>query len=290
MATRTRAETACYQCKIKKARCSDYRPCARCSNTGGDVCTEGSNRTGLKTKDSGTTPDDTQNLFCHDIQTNQADQKTLSGHGGAVSEIQYMTTQIEMFSSIEKVRARPVPLLSLSHPTLIFFRYIASLVSDPQIRSGRAILSRSNFQSAATALAERFPLPIRPPASSHDLQPRHVDPSPRMDVGGGGGARARGPVPRGLAVPAPRRERLHGLSSSESLAAASRHGLCFCSAYTVAGYANPPQFYDGPAWHHADSRCSRMQSGVVSQPAANGAMAGRTVSKRMGQRPMHGIQ
>jgi hypothetical protein len=166
-------------------------------------------------------------------------------------------------------------------------------VSDPQIRSGRAIRSRSNdsnFQSAATALAKRFPLPIRPPAASHDLQPRHVDQRPRMDVGGGGGARARGPVPRGLAVPAPRRERLHGLSSSESLAAASRHGLCFCSAYTVAGYANPPQFYDGPAWHHADSRCSRMQSGVVSQPAANGAMAGRTVSKRMGQRPMHGIQ
>jgi hypothetical protein len=133
----------------------------------------------------------------------------------------------------------------------INFLFIASLVSDPQIRSGRAILSRPSFQSAATALAERFPLPIRPPASSHDLQPRHVDPSPRMDVGGSGGARARGPVPRGLAVPANRRERLHG--PSRSLAAASRYGLCFCSAYTVAGYATPHRFYDGLARYPAES-------------------------------------
>jgi hypothetical protein len=34
MATRTRAETACQPCKAKKARCSDYRPCRRCLESG----------------------------------------------------------------------------------------------------------------------------------------------------------------------------------------------------------------------------------------------------------------
>jgi hypothetical protein len=265
MATRTRAETACYQCKTKKARCSDYRPCARCSSTGSEVCTEG---TVLKFKDSGFTPNDSHNLFCNNFEASQLEQKTISGLGVAVSQIQYMTTQIEMFPPV-KVRARSIPVLSSNAH---IFRFIPSLVSDPQIRSGRAILSRPSFQSAATALAERFPLPIRPPAASHDLQPRHVDPSPRMDVGGGGGARARGPVPRGLAVPALRRERLQGPSSY--LAAASRYGLCFCSAYTVAGYATPHHFYDGLARYPADSRCSRMQSGVVSQPTASGYVHG----------------
>jgi hypothetical protein len=32
MVTRTRAGAACAPCKAKKARCSDYRPCARCRN------------------------------------------------------------------------------------------------------------------------------------------------------------------------------------------------------------------------------------------------------------------
>ena len=30
MATRVRAATACKQCKSKKSKCSDYRPCALC--------------------------------------------------------------------------------------------------------------------------------------------------------------------------------------------------------------------------------------------------------------------
>ena len=38
MATRQRAEAACLPCKAKKAKCSDYRPCARCSQSGHDKC------------------------------------------------------------------------------------------------------------------------------------------------------------------------------------------------------------------------------------------------------------
>jgi hypothetical protein len=33
MATRKRAEAACSNCKERKTRCSDYRPCARCGNS-----------------------------------------------------------------------------------------------------------------------------------------------------------------------------------------------------------------------------------------------------------------
>jgi hypothetical protein len=33
MATRRRAEAACSNCKERKTRCSDYRPCARCGNS-----------------------------------------------------------------------------------------------------------------------------------------------------------------------------------------------------------------------------------------------------------------
>ena len=33
MATRQRAEAACLPCKAKKAKCSDFRPCARCSQS-----------------------------------------------------------------------------------------------------------------------------------------------------------------------------------------------------------------------------------------------------------------
>ena len=43
MATRRRAEAACPPCKSKKARCSDFRPCARCSQLGGKNCTGGVN-------------------------------------------------------------------------------------------------------------------------------------------------------------------------------------------------------------------------------------------------------
>ncbi len=41
MAQRSRAAAACLPCKTSKARCSDYRPCARCKKTGGtDICTD----------------------------------------------------------------------------------------------------------------------------------------------------------------------------------------------------------------------------------------------------------
>ncbi len=38
MVTRTRAGAACAPCKAKKARCNDYRPCARCSNLRLEAC------------------------------------------------------------------------------------------------------------------------------------------------------------------------------------------------------------------------------------------------------------
>jgi hypothetical protein len=39
MAQRTRAAIACPPCKASKAKCSDYRPCARCKKAGGDeIC------------------------------------------------------------------------------------------------------------------------------------------------------------------------------------------------------------------------------------------------------------
>ena len=40
MVTRTRAGAACPSCKSKKARCSDYRPCARCRDFQLDGCFE----------------------------------------------------------------------------------------------------------------------------------------------------------------------------------------------------------------------------------------------------------
>ena len=43
MATRKRAEAACWPCKLKKAKCNDYRPCKRCLDSGSDLlCTDGS--------------------------------------------------------------------------------------------------------------------------------------------------------------------------------------------------------------------------------------------------------
>ena len=38
LAKRTRAAAACLPCKAKKARCSDYRPCARCKRNTTDAC------------------------------------------------------------------------------------------------------------------------------------------------------------------------------------------------------------------------------------------------------------
>ena len=43
-ATRRRADAACPPCKSKQARCSDFRPCARCSQLGGKSCTDGVNK------------------------------------------------------------------------------------------------------------------------------------------------------------------------------------------------------------------------------------------------------
>ena len=40
MATRSRAGVACLPCKAKKARCSDYRPCSRCKQSGKDHCSD----------------------------------------------------------------------------------------------------------------------------------------------------------------------------------------------------------------------------------------------------------
>ena len=42
MATRKRAEAACLPCKLKKAKCNDYRPCKRCLDSGSDLCVDGS--------------------------------------------------------------------------------------------------------------------------------------------------------------------------------------------------------------------------------------------------------
>ena len=41
MATRSRAEAACLPCKVKKAKCNDFRPCARCLNSGPRLCMDG---------------------------------------------------------------------------------------------------------------------------------------------------------------------------------------------------------------------------------------------------------
>ena len=40
LAKRTRAATACVPCKAKKARCSDYRPCARCKRSTTELCVD----------------------------------------------------------------------------------------------------------------------------------------------------------------------------------------------------------------------------------------------------------
>jgi hypothetical protein len=41
MVTRTRAGAACAPCKARKTKCSDYRPCARCSTLHLEDCQEG---------------------------------------------------------------------------------------------------------------------------------------------------------------------------------------------------------------------------------------------------------
>ncbi len=38
MAKRSRAFAACLPCKAKKAKCNDYRPCARCQRSPGEEC------------------------------------------------------------------------------------------------------------------------------------------------------------------------------------------------------------------------------------------------------------
>jgi hypothetical protein len=38
MVTRSRSETACRPCKARKSKCSDFRPCARCSAREPDAC------------------------------------------------------------------------------------------------------------------------------------------------------------------------------------------------------------------------------------------------------------
>jgi hypothetical protein len=38
LAKRTRASAACLPCKAKKAKCNDYRPCARCQRSPGEEC------------------------------------------------------------------------------------------------------------------------------------------------------------------------------------------------------------------------------------------------------------
>ncbi len=45
LAKRTRAASACLPCKAKKARCSDYRPCARCKSSLTEICRDGENVT-----------------------------------------------------------------------------------------------------------------------------------------------------------------------------------------------------------------------------------------------------
>ena len=42
MASRNRTGKACYPCKIRKSKCSDFRPCARCSQTKPEMCWEAS--------------------------------------------------------------------------------------------------------------------------------------------------------------------------------------------------------------------------------------------------------
>ena len=38
LAKRSRASAACLPCKAKKAKCNDYRPCARCQRSPGEEC------------------------------------------------------------------------------------------------------------------------------------------------------------------------------------------------------------------------------------------------------------
>ena len=49
MASRNRAEKACHPCKIRKSKCSDFRPCARCSQTQPEWCWEASGKLHAKT-------------------------------------------------------------------------------------------------------------------------------------------------------------------------------------------------------------------------------------------------
>ena len=49
LAKRTRAGAACLPCRAKKARCSDYRPCARCKGT--TACEDSGNLQSLLSTD-----------------------------------------------------------------------------------------------------------------------------------------------------------------------------------------------------------------------------------------------
>ena len=65
LALRTRAGAACAPCKSRKAKCSDYRPCARCRNLRPEDCVPYSEDMEASSRPRSTLPDSTVPNFPH---------------------------------------------------------------------------------------------------------------------------------------------------------------------------------------------------------------------------------
>ena len=176
MATRRRAEAACPPCKSKKARCSDFRPCARCSQLGGKNCTDGVNKHTVRATSSLIT-------------------------AGLSKSIHPYFYNFYLVAICAVRQRRPIPIRHISiHGTYSVERLTLSSV-DALITFRE---TRHFAQDGADFRHARHTGTCRP--FCHPVLIVNLKTQFRLggvDVGGGGGAWEGGPVPRGLeAVPA----------------------------------------------------------------------------------------
>ena len=170
MATRRRAEAACPPCKSKKARCSDFRPCARCSLLGGEGCTDRVNKHTVRTTSSLIT-------------------------AGLSKSIHPYFYNFYLVAICAVRQRRPFPFVT-SASTALTLSSVDALIKFRETR--HFAQDGADFRHARHTGTYR---PLCHPVPIVDLKTQFR--LGGVDVGGSGGAWEGGPVPRGLeAVPA----------------------------------------------------------------------------------------
>ena len=91
MATRRRAEAACIPCKIRKSRCNDYRPCARCTHSGRRDCVDGAELDPVRP---------TSSLLGGDFAASWLDHSHFAGMTTKLQNIQTQFSQLADISTI----------------------------------------------------------------------------------------------------------------------------------------------------------------------------------------------